>query len=301
MDADRIDSIKSELQTKVGKNKTAVIKIANLALKAKKALASGDTKSAKDFVDQMNQAAKVKDPTEPKPVNLKAPGQDLTHDKAVALKKVEDPIIAGKKEMSSITGSIANILQDKARLQSKMNPDEFGKVEDEIQLYKQQAAELANLIKSAQDIKQIQRYDNIAKSYVNYVRNNLHREYENALSTGYWREPVKVEPTAPAVPGQEPVAAIQPVEPEPKTREASLSDLQGDVDAWFASKGIDVSQFGSDPDVQVSDDPEGNEFSADPKVLDKMAKTEEDYSTRIRRMMSESYEKSYKEATKKLL
>ena len=300
MDADRIDSIKSELQAKVGKNKIAIIKIANLALKSKKALAAGDVKAAKSFVDQMNQAAKVKDPTEPEPVKLKAPGQDLSHDKAVALKKVEDPIVAGKKEMSSITGSIANILQDKARLQSKMKPDEFGKFEDEIQLYKQQAAELANLIKAAQDIKQIQRYDNIAKSYVNYVRNNLHRKYENALSTGYWRESVKVEPTAPVVPGQEPVAAAPAVEPEAKTREASLADLQGDVNDWFASKGIDISQFGTDPDAQLADDPEGNEFSADPKELDKMARNE-DYGTRIRRMMSESFDKSYKEATKKLI
>ena len=101
-------------------------------------------------------------------------------------------------------------------------------------------------------------------------------------------------------------ATPKPVTP-PKTREASLSDLQGDVDAWFSSQGVDVSSFGSNPDDMVADDPEGNEISSDPKSLGNIAApeldfaAEEDFATRIRGMMRESYNRSYKEATKKLI
>ena len=286
MDAIDIDVLRDEIfqDTKDPKIK---VKVTQLARKAKQALEAGQDGEAKKIASQMQHLA---DAGAEKGPELKAPGQDLDHDKAIALKKVEDPIVAGKREMSSIKGSIANIMKDRRSLEASLPPEEFQKFKDEIKEYQDKAKVLAQLIKQASSKKEVRHLDGIAKSYVNYVRNNLHGKYKNALDNRVWASPEK-----PVEPGAEPVAA------EPKSREQSLADLKGDVDSWFAQQGIDVSEFGVDPDSEIADDPEGNEVLADPDDLDRMAATEEDFATKIRGMMSESFDQSYREATKKLL
>lgn len=270
-DIDTIKQARNELFGKAATNtqKTQIVKAAKAAMKAVEAGASDE--EVEGLVDQML-AIDLSAPEEP----IADPDSDSPMDpKPVDLKGTGDLEHAKQIGIDSINsgmkGSISNVRQKlSGPLEKILTPEEFAKFQEEIAAYINKGKLLVKALEQADSIGVVTQLRKIAKSYTDWARNELHGKAKDVLKSngqnGWVRSGEVVEPS--------------PEDPAPEAPEQTVDDVNQNIDQWFSDQGIDINDF-------VVLDPEDPELAG--------------FAETMRNIMSESFDISYKEATKKLL
>lgn len=278
MTPEDIKDLRDELRLAVGNDKKTGLKITKIARDATNALLANDEKTAKLLVNKMKNFSKSSGASKS---NNYAGIKDINHAKQIAIDSIQ----------SGMTGSLQNLRQKlEPELKKVLDPQEYAKFVDEIMLYKKKGADLVKVIKNNNSFYDVEKLRMTARDYTNWARNQLHEKAKAAiLARGEfgWTNKKSTTGTTGSTTGTTGTTGSTEVPaeiPEIKTPEEVVDD-------WFIANGIDINDF-------VVLDPE--EELTDPSELDKLAFREE-FAEKLKNMMSESFEKSYKEATKRLL
>ena len=243
---------------------------------------AGDIRGAQPFIAKLKTYGPKLNTQLPKGTSAKnVSGGDSEYERELLIDKINNGLGGALRNVkSNHVGAIKKVL----------SPEEYAKFLQEIESFTEGGKTIKAAI-SKGNSKVLKKYGPRVVDFVKQASYGLNARAESVSSgeSNVWLRPGEEKRQSEA---EQEVAKLA------KTVSAPTID---DADDFFAANNIGADELGMNPDSEVADDPEGNEVSFDPDELDSMAMNESEFAAKIKKMMDESYSKSYKDATKKLL